>query len=436
MRNKLKKAIIFGNGQYYQKRKHLVSDKYEIVAFLDNDVTKQNKMSDGIRTLELKAALSLEFDYIILAAKAKQEMMNQLLEANVHIDKILDIDDEFRFDHQQRRYPKSSIYDRSLVRTNSIEKHFDKIFVLCPAYSMSGGPELLHQMVYNLNGIGEHAFIVYTPHKQYGIGCNPSYLKYVDGYIEVINAIEDSDSNLIIFPETKIEKQAKWKKAQKAVWWLSVDNYASLHHDCEWKQDLSFFDYHFVQSYYSLDFLLYNSISIDKIYYLSDYLSDEFISILNDISELPPKKTQRFVAYNPVKGITYTTKLIKKMSEELFVPIVNMTKLEVIDLLMKCSVYIDFGNHPGKDRLPREAAALGCCVVTGKRGSAAYNEDVCIPSKYKFDERKSTIDEISGRICYCLDNYGKCIDDFSNYRDCIRIERDEFERDIRRIFTV
>jgi len=32
-------------------------------------------------------------------------------------------------------------------------------------------------------------------------------------------------------------------------------------------------------------------------------------------------------------------------------------------------VYIDFGHHPGQDRLPREAVQCGCVVITGKRGS-------------------------------------------------------------------
>ena len=32
-------------------------------------------------------------------------------------------------------------------------------------------------------------------------------------------------------------------------------------------------------------------------------------------------------------------------------------------------VYIDFGHHPGQDRLPREAVQCGCVVITGTRGS-------------------------------------------------------------------
>ena len=49
-------------------------------------------------------------------------------------------------------------------------------------------------------------------------------------------------------------------------------------------------------------------------------------------------------------------------------------------------VYVDFGNHPGKDRIPREAALCGCRVVTNLRGAAAYREDVELDDCLKFDE--------------------------------------------------
>ena len=37
------------------------------------------------------------------------------------------------------------------------------------------------------------------------------------------------------------------------------------------------------------------------------------------------------------------------------------------------------------NRIPREAAMCGCCVITNRNGSAANNVDVQIADKYKFD---------------------------------------------------
>ena len=60
-----------------------------------------------------------------------------------------------------------------------------------------------------------------------------------------------------------------------------------------------------------------------------------------------------------------------------------MTEREVEDCLSQAKVYIDFGGHPGKDRIPREAALCGCCVVTGRRGAAGNDVEVPINQSYK-----------------------------------------------------
>ncbi len=40
--------------------------------------------------------------------------------------------------------------------------------------------------------------------------------------------------------------------------------------------------------------------------------------------------------------------------------------------MRKAKLYIDFGYHPGKERMPREACLLDCCLIIGKDGSAKY----------------------------------------------------------------
>ena len=48
-------------------------------------------------------------------------------------------------------------------------------------------------------------------------------------------------------------------------------------------------------------------------------------------------------------------------------------------------IYIDFGHHPDKERLPREAAIHGCIVITGLCGSAANSQDVPLPNYLKLN---------------------------------------------------
>lgn len=89
--------------------------------------------------------------------------------------------------------------------------------------------------------------------------------------------------------------------------------------------------------------------------------------------------------YNPIKGYKYSKKIIKNLSKNKnikFIALKGMTVAEIREISKKAKVYIDFGHHPGKDRIPRETAILGCIVIVGKRGSARYKEDISINDEF------------------------------------------------------
>ena len=110
-----------------------------------------------------------------------------------------------------------------------------------------------------------------------------------------------------------------------------------------------------------------------------------------------------------------------------------MTAKEVSELMNKSKVYIDFGNHPGKDRIPREAAICGCCVITGLRGSANNDIDIPIPSSYKFSEKDPV--EIINMIKSILDDYSSKRSDYEKYIEKILDEESVFEKEVTDIFT-
>ena len=112
-----------------------------------------------------------------------------------------------------------------------------------------------------------------------------------------------------------------------------------------------------------------------------------------------------------------------------------MTRDDVVKNLLESKVYIDFGNHPGKDRFPREASILGCCIITGKKGCAHYYEDIPINDEYKFEEKEDTIPLIIRKIEECITHYDKKIIDFENYRLKIMNEKNQFINDMRNIFA-
>ncbi len=343
-----------------------------------------------------------------------------------------------------------------------------KVYVVAPANTATGGPELLHQLVFRLrNHLNIDAYMYYVP-ADLPDPVHPEYKQYNNPYVE---DIEDKKENILIVPEVidGIEVLPKYSEIRKVIWWLSVDNFylsailsskrnfffrrvvnkiSSLIFNRHLfdinalamrkltRLNLSDFDqvkqvdFHLVQSYYAMYHLDSNGISKRKIFYLSDYLNGNFFRIETDLS-----KKEDIVVYNPKKGFSFTRKIMKSASGVKFVPLINMTRQQVIETLQKAKVYIDFGNHPGKDRIPREAAILGCCVITGKRGSAKYFEDVPIPEEYKFEDKEENIPKIIEKLKDCFENFERRYEDFEYYRKVIKEEPQKFLEDLRRIFT-
>ena len=81
-----------------------------------------------------------------------------------------------------------------------------------------------------------------------------------------------------------------------------------------------------------------------------------------------------------------------------FVPRQGLNHAAMRAILGCAKLYIDFGHHPGKDRMPREAARAGCCILTSRSGSAQYQADMPIPDDYKFDACEKQIPAIGEMI--------------------------------------
>jgi hypothetical protein len=345
-----------------------------------------------------------------------------------------------------------------------------KIYVAAPANTFTGGPELLHQIVYHLrNNLEINAYMYYFP-KDILDPVHPFYKDYNNPFV---TEIIDSSENILIVPEvySAVSLLKKYKEIRKTIWWLSVDNFylsfilnskknlflprainkltfllfkkrifdiTNLAYKKIRKNQIDLVkfmpiknaDYHFAQSYYALKHLEEKGVEKNKVFYLSDYLNENFLKTQTDLS-----KKENIAAYNPQKGFLFTKKIMKHGKDIKFVPLINMTREEVIKTLQRAKVYIDFGNHPGKDRIPREAAILGCCVITGKRGSAAFFEDVPLPDEYKFEDIEKNIPKIIGKIKDCFDNFEERYKDFEYYRNIIKNEPKKFSEDLKKIFV-
>lgn len=323
------------------------------------------------------------------------------------------------------------------------------IFIVCPAYKKSGGPELLHQLCAELRLLGHEAVMKYVEIDS--TSAQPLQNEAYNIYnVPWADGIVDSEENIVIIPEVYIWIVASLKMCKCMFWWMSVDN-AYISYSVNQKRNLDkLSEYeilikaaetygclhnpnviHLAQSYYAIDHCHKIGIADNNIKYLADYIRDDYIEN-SDLSKQMPK--ENIVLYNPAKGAMFTQKLMNAAPDIKWIPLIGFSVEEMMAIMMTAKVYIDFGEHPGMDRIPREAAICGCCVITGRRGSAAFHEDVPIPEEYKFDDREDNINNIIGKIKDVFDSYTEHNKLFREYRLFIKGQKQKFHDDVIKIF--
>jgi len=316
--------------------------------------------------------------------------------------------------------------------------HEAKIIVCC-SKGVSGGPELLHQLVHELRANGREAYIAYYPFN-ISFSCPEAYKRYDAPQAQ----LSDEHDTFVMVPETATWIAKYVKKARVGVWWLSVDNYFLASHNSVIKDlylrykslvraRLPIFRLrnllHFSQSHYAEKFLQDYSIPSHQ---LTDYLSEaHFLNrYLGD-----EHAKENVVAFNPLKGYKKTKLLVSAYPEIEFIPIQKMTSQAVAALLRRAKIYIDFGHHPGKDRPPREAAMAGCCVITGRSGSARYHQDLPILEKYKLDDTTNSYVNGFGMLADSIfKDFSVYVREFDDYRLKISNEPQVFKQQVRAIF--
>ena len=325
-----------------------------------------------------------------------------------------------------------------------------KIYVLCPAEIATGGPEALHQLTYHLRKQGFDAYMYYVPNDV----SNPVHPQYEIYQAPYTTQLENDEKNVIVLPETFLPPlyQKEFSKMRKVIWWLSVPYYF----EClePWKERIrkkkfyglkSFLSpskypplptleriskmqlYNIRHSFFSETFLKENHIRVTG--KISDYMNQSFFNKVkaNIIRE-------DIVLYNPKKNGEFLKQIMDASPDINWVPVENLSPDGVAELMNRSKVYVDFGFHPGKERMPREACIMKCCMVIGKDGSAKYAEDMPIPEMYRFEKDENKIPEIINRIRICLSNYSEQIKSFEGYQQELAEEEATFKSDIAALF--
>ena len=350
-----------------------------------------------------------------------------------------------------------------------ILKKKSKVYILAPAQTFTGGPECLHQLAHYINKLFKvQTLIYYLPNEIR----NPVHKNFKQYKVKYTNIIEDQKDNILIMPEHFLFLKAglKYSNITKIIWWLSIDNYYGFKFNYQNKKIirsiikipfklisifnkitnfyfgiLSYHDYlkiiykftnlnnqkeinqaaaHLMQSYYSYEYL---KDKLKNLHFLFDFQNR---NILKSIKHLGKK--ENLICYSH-KSNEYIN-LLKNSSRENFIELKGFTSKEIIKIFQKTKLYIDFGYHPGKDKMPREAVLFNNCVITNFKGSAYNKFDIPINKKYKFQQNYKNLNQINFIIHKILKNYKTEVRNFKNYKKKILNEEKLFKKQLLKIF--
>lgn len=310
-----------------------------------------------------------------------------------------------------------------------------RVTFLCPTV-ITGGPEAIHQARQVLDEQGLQADIAY-----YGPGgtiqvddgqalfgppdVNPCTSVYANYRPVATERILLRRHHLVVLPEPLAAHAPMFGRASVAVWWLSVDN--GLPGLDALARRAFFADTavkHFHQSAYAEDFLRRHG--VEASYPLADYTDPEFTSV---VPEAP--NPDAVVAHNPAKGGDLSGAFFAAHPELRELPLRGLSKSDMAATLRRTRVYVDFGHLPGKDRMPREAAASGAVVFVRKRGAGLFRADFPIPDFFRFDEDDVASGELFRRVAAVQADPASFWDQQEDFRAGIRAEHEDFRDQVR-----
>lgn len=321
---------------------------------------------------------------------------------------------------------------------------YDRIHVYYPRGARSGGPEALHQLVDSLRRQGQDAYLAPIA----GTEDAERVAEYAH-YDAPEAEVQDVAGAAVVLPEVWFTSLAVFEHATPFCWWLSIDNAPVFSADWQFRDpwrpvtrqtpptespllDLALARrvHHLTQSHYAWSYLF------TRLGTCGSMLSDHTDPAPYDALELPPPGDRgRTVAYNPVKADLVTEVLAGLLPDVTFVPLAGMTRPELAASLAHSAIYLDLGFHPGKDRMPREAALAGATVVVARRGAGAYHADTPLPAEHRLLPTEDMVERAADVVRAILADPDTHLALQKDYREQVRTEKDRFDEQVRRIFV-
>ena len=329
---------------------------------------------------------------------------------------------------------------------------FEDILIFCPEY-LNGGCEALHQLGLQIARHGGSAQMAYYgPYSgleldgdvlRCHLAASPIPRYFARYEPRALSEARLGPDTLLVFPEVLSTLAAtRDDRYQRALWWLSVANAVEQNRallDASYRRSV-FADsglLHFHQSDYARAFLQANAAT--RYHALSDYTDPDFIHrSLNAAETTPISERGNTICFFPNKGAELAARFIdgrNALRQDVeFLPIRGMSKAQVRDALFGARLYLDFGNHPGKDRVPREAAIAGAVVMLHAVGAALCFPDHPLPAEYRFTEDDIATGDLHRKVAAIFDQPEAHFAAQRMYREAILHEQERFDLEVRSCF--
>lgn len=328
---------------------------------------------------------------------------------------------------------------------------YDAVYIMYPRGFRTGGPEALYQLGAALQELGIPSFMVPLPFSR----DLPRIADY-DAYgVPEADEATDAAGCAIVVSEGNYYVLARYRRAERFCWWLSINNSQLYHFGLMTKTStkpnarlrnvarraihvweiagrpiaLRLPVHHLTQSAFAWAFLHSRANVLPSM--LSDYttLSAEAPT---QQSEINPRQ----ISYNFAKGGYLVQRVIdSRMVDADWVAIKDMSQAQVAKTLRSSSVYLDLGHQPGKDRLPREAASAGAVTIVARVGAGAYHLDFPLPYEHKIIVDRDLTTTASRVLNNVLIDRERAFALQEAFRHTIVDERATFYREVKRIFV-
>lgn len=357
-----------------------------------------------------------------------------------------------------------------------------RFILYTPKGVKTGGPEAIHQLNLALKEIGFECYMLAT----WGTGRKKGISDYEMYHPEFIRWWSLGRGDVVIVPEylSRIPYFISKRVDSIVLWWLSVDNspffdkkssrfssntlWSTYSEPKEIGESSFFRKLNQIPKFIKYESKIMKVRISDKLYdflsskiildevthifqsnYAKKFVSREFKlnglmvtdytrqnSVLSiketKMAEIEETTCKFRVAYNPNKGLGNILILEKYLDPCIqLIPLRGFTYNQLIYIFDKVDLYLDLGNLPGKDRLPREAIFAGCPIMLAALGAGSDLEDFAIPNKYRLQMEFTTPIEAAQSLLKIL-KLGKSnnLEAQKSFRESVSQEKANFYREV------